>query len=437
MSDKKLRRLPLAAAAMVACMSAHAGYTSEDGNFSLSGFGTLGAAKTSTNDAGFNYPGQGSGNGTTPSLNPDSKLAVQGSYKATSTVSLTTQVMTKYDAEGNYVPSIDWAFGKWQAMPGLTVRAGRMGAPFFMISDFRDVGYANLSVRPALDVYGQVPVSQFDGADVSYQMNLGSTSFTATLWAGDAHSQFAQKKYSADSSNINALTGKNTSEPSDVDLTNNIGLNLLAEMDNGLTVRLGHMQGKLSITANGGKALIAGAAYYANLGAVSSTKAAAASSLFTIDDVKASFTGLGVSYDHDNFVFSGEYTKRKTDSYVSDTTAWYGLVGYRLAKYTPYVGLSKVKTDHRESNPFSASGNAYERGLYASAETILNTQKLDQHTTTLGLRWDATSNMALKGQWDRVVKPTNSAGMFFAPSSTFVAEKRTVNVMSVSLDFVF
>jgi hypothetical protein len=45
--------------------------------------------------------------------------------------------------------------------------------------------------------------------------------------------------------------------------------------------------------------------------------------------------------------------------------------------------------------------------------------------------------MALKGQWDRVVKPTNSAGMFFAPSSTFVAEKRTVNVMSVSLDFVF
>ena len=43
------------------------------------------------------------------------------------------------------------------------------------MSDFRDVGYANTTVRPNLDVYGQVPVSYFDGADAAYQMDVGNS----------------------------------------------------------------------------------------------------------------------------------------------------------------------------------------------------------------------------------------------------------------------
>src|SRR6185437_3518857 len=132
MSVNKLRRLPLAAAALVACVSAQAEYQSPDGNFRMSGFGTLGAVHNSTNDVRFNYPGQGSGAGTAWNTSPDSKLAVQGTYKITPSVSATTQVMTKYDATASYEPKVDWAFVKWQALPSVTVRGGRMGAPFFM-----------------------------------------------------------------------------------------------------------------------------------------------------------------------------------------------------------------------------------------------------------------------------------------------------------------
>ena len=49
MSPKNLRCLPLAAAAMVVCMSAQAEYTLADGKLRLSGFGTVGVART-TND---------------------------------------------------------------------------------------------------------------------------------------------------------------------------------------------------------------------------------------------------------------------------------------------------------------------------------------------------------------------------------------------------
>jgi hypothetical protein len=81
MSEKKLRHLPLAAAALVACVSAQAEYQSPDGKFRLSGFGTIGVVRNGTDDAEFNYPGQLGGATKRASLNPDSKIAVQGTYK--------------------------------------------------------------------------------------------------------------------------------------------------------------------------------------------------------------------------------------------------------------------------------------------------------------------------------------------------------------------
>lgn len=135
MTQFRFVRLPVTLAVLAACATAHADYTSPDGQFRLSGFGTLGVSRTSTNDALFNYPGQGGGADKKASLNPDSKIALQGSYKFTPTLSATTQLMMKYDADGEYVPNPEWVFAKWQPTSALSVRGGRMGAPFFMVSD--------------------------------------------------------------------------------------------------------------------------------------------------------------------------------------------------------------------------------------------------------------------------------------------------------------
>lgn len=459
MSEKKLRRLPLAAAALVACVSAQAEYQSPDGNFRLSGFGTIGAVRNGTDDAEYNYPGQGGGATKRGSLDPDSKIAVQGTYKFAPTVSATTQVMTKYDAEGQYIPNIEWAFAKWQATPGLSFRAGRMGAPYFMISDFRDVGYANTTVRPNIDVYGQVPVSQFQGADASYQMNIGSSTVTTTLWAGDSKAQF-------NSASVKA--------PTEVLIQGQIGLNIQAELSEGWSMRLGRSQGKLTLnsesnsnlralasgqTLAGDSATSQGAAAIGALrrgqiaGALGATGQTILGQLDQVDalinpsGVSATFTGFGLSYDQDNWVFTGEYTKRKTDSFVTDTTGWYGTLGYRVNKFTPYFGLSKIVTNRRSSNPvtqLSGTGlDAYILTVQGGVNQVLGVEKLDQKTTTLGVRWDATSNMAVKAQLDHIIKPADSNGMFLIPdpatttAQNFLNSKRTVNVLTLSVDFVF
>ena len=445
MSVKKLRRLPLAAAALVACVGAQAEYQSPDGNFRMSGFGTLGAVRSSTDDAIFNYPGQGGGATKRESLNPDSKIAVQGTYKFSPAVSATAQVMTKYDAEGQYVPSIEWAFAKWQATPGLAFRAGRMGAPYFMISDFRDVGYANTTVRPNIDVYGQVPVSQFEGADASYQWNLGETTLTATLWGGDSKSDFTGV--------VNQSPLPNG--PVNVDIKHQVGLNLLADAGNGWSFRVGHSQGKLSLASDSGTALASGASNLAaQLAALGAPAAPIVSGLNGVNalvnpnGVNASFTGVGVAYDQDNWVASAEYTKRKTDSYVSDTTGWYGLLGYRVGKFTPYAGLSKVTTNRRSDDPvvYNSQVDQLTGGnlgaIKGGVDAVLNVQKLDQKTSTLGVRWDVISNVAIKAQWDRISKPADANGMFLDPapmtsSSDFLANQKSINVLTLSVDFVF
>lgn len=424
MTQFRFVRLPVTLAVLAACATAHADYTSPDGQFRLSGFGTLGVSRTSTNDALFNYPGQGGGADKKASLNPDSKIALQGSYKFTPTLSATTQLMMKYDADGEYVPNPEWVFAKWQPTSALSVRGGRMGAPFFMVSDFRDVGYANTTVRPNLDVYGQVPVSYFDGADAAYQLDVGSVRLTSTLWAGNAKSDFSS-----------ALRRSGAAvPPTEVRIDHAVGLNVLAEFSSGYALRVGHMQGKLTT-----KSALAQSVMAAARSILAPDAAQSVVDTVTTDDTKATFSGIGFTVDRDNVVAAAEFTKRKVNKgYIADTTGWYVMGGYRVGAFLPYVSFSKLKVDDPNTAVPSTAGP-----LANSVNSILNTQKISQRTTSVGVRWDVVRNVALKAQYDRVSKPANSNGLFLvadpatASAQSFLANKKDINVFTVSMDFVF
>lgn len=439
MIHPKLRHLPLAAAALVACSGAYAGYQSPDGNFSLSGFGTLGLSKTNTDEAMFVYPGQGGGATKHVSFDPDTKVAVQGTYKFTPTLSGTAQVMTKFDAEGQYEPKMEWAFAKWQASPGLSFRAGRMGAPIFMISDFRDVGYANTAVRPNLDVYGQVPVSSFEGGDVSYQTNLGSMTLTSSFWAGKATNKYA--------SALHSLGQANAVGASEVVLSRIKGINIQGEFDNGLSWRFGYLKGKLEVNSPTAERVID----YVNSASGTAEDKQDAASTLTTSNTNASFMGIGVTYDQDNIVLSAEYGKRGIEDrgYIPALKGWYTLAGYRLGSVLPYVSLSRVSVTNPNATMDGALSNL---GLLVKvgSAALLNTQKLNEDTKSLGVRWDVKSGLAVKAQYDYVAIPKNSNGQFLvddpataslnkvlANKSSFVDKPKDISVLTLSVDFVF
>lgn len=470
MKQPKLRHLPLVAAVLATCTSAIAGYQSPDGSFSLSGFGTLGASRINTDDVQFNYPGQGGGSDTSWGFSPDSKIAVQGTYKFTPQVSATAQVMTKLGPEAQYLSNFDWAFAKWQASPALTFRAGRMGGPFFMISDFRNVGYANTAVRPNLDVYGQVPTDRYDGIDATYQHNFDSMTLNATVLYGDAKADFTPA----------FRKGALELGPSGFELKGLKGINLTLETDTGFSYRLGYLWSKYNLTsdsidamqgaANCLKGVEVGKAntclgaldrnnallqtlsqsesipFQSNWNTLGVNFGNAVNNSAVTKNKDISFLGFGVTYDMDNWVVTSEYTKRRSNSFVTDTTGWYANVGYRVGKFTPYIAVSKVKTDQinvKQDLVSDAILGSVATNLNKSLKSFLDVQKLAQNTVTVGSRWDVAPGVALKGQFDRVTKPADSWGMFFAPdpsvesAQSFLNTQRKVNVLSLSVDVVF
>lgn len=400
---KSLCLAPLALA--VFTLSAQA-QTAADSMFSFQGFGTVGLVGTNTNEADFVIPGQPRGATKSISGEVSSKLGLQVNAKINKMFSATAQLLTKQTGDGNFTPELEWGFAKAQLMPSLSVRLGRMGAPFFAVSDFRDVGYANTWLRPPQDVYGQVPLSHFDGADLNWQTGVGPATVNVQLYGGKSKSVF---------------------EHTDIDFTDLYGFNATAEFDNGLTLRVGHVETKLSVKS---------ASLAQIVGLLRRTPFASVGNEIDATDKKGTFTGVGLSYDSGDLLAMVEFTKRKTDSYVPSTTGWYGTVGYRFGKFTPYVTLSELKQDSTNVNNIIPPGVAIP-GVTADLRALINgtleSQSNRQKTTGLGVRWDAWRSIAVKAQYDRITP--NGPGLFANPTPAF--GRSAVNVYSVAVDFVF
>jgi hypothetical protein len=73
-----------------------------------------------------------------------------------------------------------------------------------------------------------------------------------------------------------------------------------------------------------------------------------------LKDKKGSFTSAGMGLDWKNVVVQTEYAKRKTESYVNDTSSWYVMGGYRFGKVLPYYVHSELKIDGTVANSVPA-----------------------------------------------------------------------------------
>ena len=394
----------LAGACGIASSAAHADATSWDPSWAFSGFGTVGYVQTNTDAGLFNDPGQAGGASKDGTFGVDSKIGGQINAKANNVFSATVQAISERNGNGNFKPAIEWAFLKAQVTPGLSLRAGRIGEPLFMVSDFRNIGYSNLWLRTPLDVYGQVAFDHFDGADAIYQDTFGSTTLTGQVFYG----------------NTNA-----TSDGSPVHVKHQGGVNLTAEFDNGITLRVGRVQGKLTVDSTSLGQLV---------GLLSQVGFAEVGNELDTTNKEASFTGAGIAYDQGNWIANAEYTKRKTASYVSSTTGWEATLGYRIQKFTPYVVVSQLRVDSSNVNNTIPTSVPQLAPLAEAVDGLTHDQDLAQKTDSIGVRWDAYKNVAVKAQYDRIKPADGAVGLFNRVTTTLPS---AISVYSIAVDFVF
>ncbi|RFP19393.1 MULTISPECIES: hypothetical protein [unclassified Duganella] len=400
MKQPKLALTTLAVLSALAA-SAHA----QDGMpITVSGFGTGALTMTNSDQAEFNRVNQAAGVGKDARPGVDSNLGIQATAKWSDTISFTAQGLVRKNGNNDqFGAELAWAFAKFKINDDFSLRLGRIGLPVYMISDVRNVGYANTMLRPPNEVYRQVTADNADGGDITYQHSFGDTTVTAQAAVGRTKVRSPGNYY--------------------VEFKPVISTQLVVE--NGpFTYRLGRSQANFGLFEN---ASLNG--LVATLNKVGLTSVA---NEVKLTDIKGTFTSAGIAMDYNNIIGQAEYAKRKTESrLVQDTSSWYIMAGYRYGKFVPFIVHGDVKQDSiRDFSGMPTTGPlaALTAGTNAAIKAGL------QSTTGIGLRWDFYKSAAFKVQMDRI-KTRDGAGYFLNPKPGFAGS--TVNVYAAAIDFVF
>ncbi len=101
----------------------------------------------------------------TPDFSTDSRLGLQISAKVNPDISVTGQLLAKANKDNSNVEA-DWAFVSYRVNEPLSIRAGKIKFPTFLISDYYEVGYAYPWIRPPQEVYYSNPITTLNGVDV-------------------------------------------------------------------------------------------------------------------------------------------------------------------------------------------------------------------------------------------------------------------------------
>lgn len=412
-----LLAIPLAASTSSALAQENSGFPA----VKISGFGTGALTWTDEDKAEFVRPNQSAGVKKSPRTGVDSNLGLQADMQVNDWLSFTAQGLVRKDSDDSYGAELAWAFAKLRVNDALSVRVGRIGLPVFMISDYRNVGYANTLLRPPAEVYSQVPFNSADGVDVTWQKSFGDTTVTSQLAYGN---------------NKVPLMGSLHMEGKKV-----MALQVVAE-HGPFTARVGHARMKMNIHDSASFNTLLASLRAAGTGYRFPQLNTLAGDL-AVDDKKGTFNSVGLTMDWNDIVLQGEYTKRTTESYINDTSSWYAMAGYRIGKFLPYASHASLKIDGTVQNTVPGSCPAG----YPAACTPTMRQlsgavarlpysglgQGEQSTNTIGVRWDFYRSVALKAQIDRV-KPKVASGLFVNAQPGFTGP---VTVGAVALDFVF
>ena len=422
----------IAVGAAIALVATYAANTRADdadvSMFSLRGFGTLGAAYSSQDQADFVgafFQPDGAGHTRSWALGVDSKLGVQMDAKFNDNLSAVLQVVSQHSYNGSYTPAIEWANLKYQFTPDFSMKIGRNVESAFMMSDTRLVGYVYPWVRPPQEVYVMFPLTNIDGISAAYKFGLSEA--VNTLGAGYGH---AKVKIPGGGE----ITGKDYFQAVD---TVEFGPTM---------VRVSYVSVRATFQTPGFDALFDGFTQFGNAASGSGfpatgAQARALGGKYRLKDVPYSLLTVGLNYEPGNWLLMAEWMTAKGAALIADTTAWYVTGGYRFGKFTPFLTLAQVKPDRLSESGISTAGlpaplAAGAAGLNAGLIAASNGFNGAQKKVSMGVRWDFMKNTDLKLQYDHLRTGSGSSGRLINTQAGFRSGD-SADVFSLAVDFVF
>ena len=374
------------------CLASTSAFALEQGEALINGFGTVGVTHLGGEDDGRSYGISGQ---TNDSWRGDqlSKFGAQLTYGVTDTVGLTLQTTAKAYGD-EWKANLEWAYLSWQSTDNLMMRVGRLRTPVYMYSESIDVGFSYPWLRLPDEVYSQVQLSNYEGADIVYNLPLSFATLSFQLAGGIAKNR---DYYIYD-------------EEFDIDYDNVFGSSVsLATNDFG-TFRVGYVEADIDTDISGSFTDIFG-----NPGTAS---------LLALDKDKGKFTSIGYQYDNGTWLTANEWTSRVIENDGSNSTdSFYLMGGRRFGDFLAHVTYAQLDEDEGR-----------------------------QSSWTLGLNYNILPTVVLKGEYKRVDTTGGYDGVFVRNAQELYdntvydrtnglagvpARNYDGDIISVGVDFVF
>jgi len=309
-------------------------------------------------------------------------VGLQASAQVTDDLEM-TMVLQAHGGHKKYAVNVEWVYASYTMSDDFTLRLGRIKGPFFMVSEYKEVGYAYPWVTPPQEVYSTNPIEAVAGLDLVYQTGVGNWDWLLEVYTGSGKNEATAQANVAD-------TGAITKGASvDFSTNNMVGFNTTFGTQ-GVSFRAGYFRTNVDVTS------------------------------FGIKDEMGSFGGIGMIVDWRNLLVYSEYIVRDTQNSATmnmafpDQTAGYITLGYRLGDFTPYFTAAMMD---KGSDP----------SIYA----------LKQSSFTLGFRYEAGPTAAIKFEASQIKPDEDSGdlgayGLFDDP-----VKNNKGNVIAASFDLIF
>ncbi|MFV2059088.1 MAG: hypothetical protein ACC653_00310 [Gammaproteobacteria bacterium] len=291
------------------------------------------------------------------------------------------------EGSDNYTARADWFYATYAASEDTHFRFGRLKVPFYMVSNYIDIGYAYPWVTPPPEVYSTNLIGSVDGIELVYDTTTDSgTNWLFELYFGSSKNDDILSPAVIDDA-TNPTAGFKKGDKILFDSHNMIGFEALVSRG-GFTFRTGYYQALVDATE------------------------------FAISGEITSVASVGVIVDWHHFVLYSEIVTRdssdKVDVLFADQTASYVTFGYRFGHILPYITSAKIDGGNQQS-------------IHA----------LRQSSIGGGIRYEVSDSTAVKMEILNV-KATSKAGdigdygLFNDPMLG-----QSANIYAMSLDILF
>ena len=398
----------------------------------VSGFGTLGVVTTDSEDFGYRADFSKPGGVFKNDINfaESTNLGMQFDIIATRDIDIVVQAVYRDQAELNLDSVLNLAFVRYAPNPNWSFRLGRTAYDLFLLTEYRDIGYAYTWAHVPSEIYGVIPHRYLDGVDVTYSQPLGDLTFSAKLFYG-------QNKF--------AITAFSSPNAPLFRTDNIVGLALDFQSVN-WDIAVNHTQLKFDSQAL--KPLIDGVTQLDALvpnfsaiwpNAVNFVNAA------DIDNKKGTYTSVSGQYRFATVTVISELAKINTDSLsVQGIESGYlsGIYHSNAHNFFVSIAFSQSEKFDLDDNSINLPALTQVPGaveLYRTSTFLLGFYNLNQKTVSVGWRWDFDENMSFKLQLDHTRIDEGGSTFWQPPVENDATDNRTghVNALFANLSFFF